>query len=206
MRIFILLNVPSVHMPKLIVGQQLPMRGMTSSSVHDATIGALKADHLKPGAQVSVDHFESRILGRTFDSYGKVSSNSFKGGCIFVDHCTGYFHIENQLGFSAVETIRAKQAFELMSLTHGVVIESYLDRQWCFQSYLGLFSTFAIILNKIHFCGANAHHKNGIAERAILSVSNMARAMLLHATTHWKDGINSTLWPMAVQICGISVQ
>jgi hypothetical protein len=140
--------------------------GMTSSSVHDATIGALKADHLKPGAQVSVDHFESRILGRTFDSYGKVSSNSFKGGCIFVDHCTGIFHIENQLGFSAVETIRAKQAFELMSLTHGVVIESYLTDSGAFKAS-GFVQHIRNHSQQIHFCGANAHHKNGIAERAI---------------------------------------
>ena len=37
------------------------------SSDLDGTIGALKITHLKPGVQVSVDHFESRILGRTFD-------------------------------------------------------------------------------------------------------------------------------------------
>ena len=26
----------------------------------------------------------------------------------------------------------------------------------------------------------------------------MARAMLLHASAHWKHGIDSTMWPMAV--------
>jgi hypothetical protein len=30
------------------------------------------------------------------------------------------------------------------------------------------------------------------------SVSNIARAMLLHASAHWKNGIDSSLWPMAV--------
>jgi hypothetical protein len=69
---------------------------------------ALKAEHLSPGAKVSVDHFESRLLGRTQDSYGKKLSDKYKGGAIFVDHASGYIHVENQLGFSAVETIRAK--------------------------------------------------------------------------------------------------
>ncbi len=170
----------------------------TTSSVHDATIGALKADHLKPGAQVSVDHFESRLHGRTFDSYGKVSSATYVGGCIFVDHCTGYFHVEPQLGFSSVETIRAKQAFELLSLNHGVVISSYLTDSGAFKA-AGFVQHIREHSQKIQFCGRNAHHKNGIAERAVLSVSNMARAMLLHAIAHWKDGIDSTLWPMAVQ-------
>jgi hypothetical protein len=32
--------------------------------------GALKVEHLKPGVNVSVDHFESRLLGQTFDSFG----------------------------------------------------------------------------------------------------------------------------------------
>jgi hypothetical protein len=167
-------------------------------SVHDATIGTLKANHLKPGAQVSVDHFESRLHGRTFDSYGKASSDTYVGGCIFVDHCTGYLYVEPQLGFSAVETIRAKQAFELLSLTHGVVISSYLTDSGAFKA-TGFVQHIREHSQKIHFCGRNAHHKNGIAERAVLSVSNMARAMILHATTHWKDGINATLWPMAVQ-------
>ncbi len=52
---------------------------------------------------------------------------------------------------------------------------------------------------KIQYCGTNAHHQNGFAERAIRTISNMARAMLLHASAHWKHGIDSTMWPMAVQ-------
>ena len=101
---------------------------------NDTKVGALKIEHLKPGAQVSVDHFESRILGRTFDSYGKASSAMYKGGCIFVDHCSGYLHVEHQLGFSAVESIRAKQAYEQMSEHSGVVIESYLTDSGAFKA------------------------------------------------------------------------
>jgi hypothetical protein len=81
---------------------------LNSKQVSDlnSTVGALKVTHLQPGAQVSVDHFESRVLGRTFDSFGKVNSNTYKGGCIFVDHRSGYIFVEHQLGFSAIETIR----------------------------------------------------------------------------------------------------
>jgi hypothetical protein len=60
---------------------------LNSKQVSDlnSTIGALKVTHLKPGAQVSVDHFESQVLGRTFNSFSKVNSNNYKGDCIFVD-------------------------------------------------------------------------------------------------------------------------
>jgi len=49
---------------------------------------------------------------------------------------------------------------------------------------------------RLRFCGVNAHHQNGTAERAIKTVSDMSRAMMLHASVHWKDGIDSSLWPM----------
>ena len=52
---------------------------------------------------------------------------------------------------------------------------------------------------KIQYCGTNAHHQNGVAERAIQIISNMARAMILNAGAHLKHGIDSTMWPLAVQ-------
>ncbi len=164
---------------------------------NDQRDGALKVGHLKPGLQVSVDHFESRLLGRTFDSYGKASSATYKGGCIFVDHCSGFLHVEHQLGFSAVETVRAKQAYEQLAMHHGVVIESYLTDSGAFKAKVFV-NHIRTHEQRLRFCGANAHHKNGVAERAVQSVSNMARALILHASAHWKDGIDASLWPMAV--------
>ena len=166
---------------------------------NDNAVGALKVDHLKSGAQVSVDHFESRLLGCTFDSYGKVTSDTFKGGCIFVDHSSGFMFVEHKLGFSVVETIRAKHAFEALALTHVVVIESYLTDSGAFKA-AAFVNQIRDHSQRIRYCGANAHHKNGVAERAVMmSVSNMSRAMLLHASTHWKNGIDASLWPMAVK-------
>jgi hypothetical protein len=52
---------------------------------------------------------------------------------------------------------------------------------------------------KLKFCGVNAHHQNAVAERSIHTVSECARAILLHASMHWKDSISSSLWPMAVE-------
>ena len=147
---------------------------------------------------MSVDHFESRVLGRTFDSFGKVTSDTYKGGCIFVDHSSGFVHVEHQVGFSAIETIRAKQEFERYSISVGVYVKSYLTDSGTFKatSFVQHIKTHN---QRIHYCGANAHHKNGVAERAVKSISNMARAMLLHASSHWKNGIDASLWPMAVK-------
>jgi hypothetical protein len=159
--------------------------------------GALKDGHLVPGARVSVDHFESILLGRTFDSFGKSSSAKFKGGCIFLDHAASYVHVENQVGLSAVETIRTKQGFERLCMDNGVVVQDYLTDSAAFKA-----NSFVAHINetyqKLRFCGTNAHHQNGLAERSIQTISNMARAMILHASIHWKNGCDSSLWPQAV--------
>ncbi len=176
-------------------------RRATKGNIHTpnpSRVGSLKVDDLQVGATVSVDHFESRLKGRTFDSYGKATSDKYIGGCIFVDHASGYVHVEFQLGFSAIETIRAKQNFEKMAFNHGVIPITYLTDSGAFKA-----NKFVQHIRdhnqKIQYCGTNAHHQNEVAERAIRTISNMARAMLLHASTHWKQGIDSTMWPMAVQ-------
>jgi hypothetical protein len=71
---------------------------MTKTTERD---GALKTGNLKVGARVSLDHSESRLLGRTYDSYGKPSSTNFKGGALYVEHDSGLVHCEHQVGFSA---------------------------------------------------------------------------------------------------------
>lgn len=53
---------------KFAIGHSRTKQSATSVP-NDTRTGALKAKHLKPGVQVAVDHFESRLLGRTFDSY-----------------------------------------------------------------------------------------------------------------------------------------
>lgn len=50
---------------------------------------------------------------------------------------------------------------------------------------------------RLRFYGVYAHHQNGITEKAIKTVSDMVRAMMLHASIQWKDWVDSTLWQMA---------
>jgi hypothetical protein len=50
----------------------------------------------------------------------------------------------------------------------------------------------------ITFSGTGAHHQNGVAERAIQTVTCWARAMLLHLILMWPDKANIALWPFAL--------
>jgi hypothetical protein len=106
-------------------------------------------------------------------------------------------HVEHQLGFSATETLRAKHNFEQLALEHGVVVTNYLADNGTFKARRFVDE----IRNRsqlIRYCGVNAHHKNRCAKRAIRTVTEMSRAMILHASVHWKDKVEPTLWPMAV--------
>ena len=189
-------TIPRCEVCEYAKAHRQPTKG-NSQRVNAATDGSLKNNHIRAGHAVSVDHFESRLLGRTYTSYGSNTASQYVGGCIFVDHMSGFVHVEHQLGFSGSETIRAKQNFEQRSLDYGVLIDSYLADNGVFKA-----NKFVAEIRdrnqKINYCGVNAHHKNAVAERSIRTVSECARALLLHASLRWKSGIDSSLWPMAV--------
>jgi hypothetical protein len=128
--------------------------------------GALKVNHLSSGMRVSVDHFECRQRGRTCDSVVKVTSQQYRGGCLFVDHGYSYVHVEHQFGFSAVETIRAKQSYERICLDNGILVQDYLTDNGAFKA-----NSDVKHIHETHqlmrFCGTNAHHQNEVSEKAI---------------------------------------
>ena len=175
-----------------------PSPGKTSSVVQD-NVGNVKKDHLLAGQRVSVDHFVCSTKGRLFGSHGRTQpEHMYSGGGIFVDHATGYVHIEHQVHLTSHETLQAKDRYEDMCRDHGIIVQSYLsDNSTTFTSseYTTRLSVFKQIMR---FAGVGAHHHNGVAERSIGTIMAMARTMMLHAAIHWPDSADPTLWPMAV--------
>ena len=51
----------------------------------------------------------------------------------------------------------------------------------------------------ISYCGVNAHHQNGVAEKRIRDLQDAARTMLLHAKHRWPSAITANLWPYALR-------
>jgi hypothetical protein len=84
-----------------------------------------------------------------------------------------------------------------MCLDNGLLVQYYLTDSGAFKA-----NSFVKHIHEAHqlmrFCGTNAHHQNGVSERAIQTIINMARSMILHASMHWKDGIDASLCPQAV--------
>jgi hypothetical protein len=46
------------------------------------------------------------------------------------------------------------------------------------------------------YTGVNAHHQNGMAERRVRELQDLARTILIHSkNARWKDSISTHLWP-----------
>ena len=57
----------------------------------------------------------------------------------------------------------------------------------------------------ISFCGVNAHHQNGLAEKAIRDLQEQGWKSLLHAKARWSQAIHTSLWPYALRMaCYVS--
>ena len=52
---------------------------------------------------------------------------------------------------------------------------------------------------ELDFSGVGAHFQNGVAERAIQTVTYWSRAMLLHQMRRWPEAWDEALWPFALE-------
>ena len=86
----------------------------------------LKKNRLLPGHMVSAGHYISRAPGRLYHTKGKSNqSDMFSGGCVFIDHASGYVSIKHQVAINSTETVKAKLTFEREAQSQGVVIKGY---------------------------------------------------------------------------------
>jgi len=161
-------------------------------------VGSIKHEDLFPGQRVSVDHFVCSQKGRLYSSKGKsAEKDMYSGGCLFVDHASGYIFVEHQISFNAAETLKSKHRFERHCNEMGATILNY-------QTDNGVFGAAAFVneINRhgqqVRFAGVGAHHQNAVAERNIGTVMRLARTMMLHAAIRWPEVADASLWPMAV--------
>lgn len=159
---------------------------------------SLKEGHIQPGLCVSCDHYLSPTPGRSISSSGYSSTrHGYNGGTIFVDHCSGKVFHHPQRTITASDTIRGKLLFEREAADVGVSIKSYHSDNGVFNSEE--FKSHCSEQNqKLTFSGVGAHHQNGVAERSIQTISNMARANMIHANIMWPDKAFTDLWPQAM--------
>jgi transposase InsO family protein len=153
---------------------------------------------LKPGDCVSCDHYCSPVKGRVMSDSGYSSTRyGYEGGCIFVDHASSYMFHRGQKSLAASDTIRSKLAFEREAADSGVKIKQIHTDNGVFNS-----AEFRLhcehLKQKLSFSAVGAHHQNGVAENAIRTICNMARANMMHAMIRWPERNMLDLWPFAM--------
>ena len=136
---------------------------------------SLKVDHLLPGQAVSMDQYQSSVRGRLEHTFGKEKEDDkYYGGTIFVDHASTKIFIRHQVSLRAGETIVSKRLFEQECKQYGITVNHYHADHGVFDA-----EEFLDEVNKngqtIDFSGVGAHHQNGVAERAIRTVTEWAR-------------------------------
>ena len=161
-------------------------------------LSSLKAGHTNPGDCFSCDHYISPTPGRVVSHSGHSSTrHGFMGGTIWVDHASQWIFHSPQHSLNAADTIRGKLLLEREAADVGVTIKAIHTDNGVFNS--ALFRSHCKDRNQgLRFSGVGAHHQNGVAENAIRTISNMARANLIHASIRWPERSLIDLWPFAM--------
>ena len=146
---------------------------------------------------LSADNYISRAPGRLYHKKGKSDQyDMFSGGCVFIDHASGYLSIKHKVAINTTETVKAKLNFGREAQSQGVVIKGYHTDNGIFN-YSDFMEELLKKHQKIRFSGAGDSHQNGTADRAIKTVATMERNMLMHSALRFtEDTLSTDLWPM----------
>jgi Reverse transcriptase (RNA-dependent DNA polymerase)/GAG-pre-integrase domain len=150
-----------------------------------------------PGDIISVDQMVSSVPGLMNQLKGTPTVRRYHYATIFVDQFSGLDYVHLMESITAEETIEAKIAFERFAASHGVKIKHYHADNGRFAEN-AFRKAVASSGQSLTFCGVNAHHQNGMAEKRIRDLQDSARSQLLHAKHNWPDAITDNLWPFAL--------
>jgi len=173
--------------------------GASTTTPTSKSEGAISKDALKRGDMVCMDHFVVTEHGRLWTSKGhEPSDRRFCGGTIFVDVASGWIELKFQISLAAADTIQSKMEFERLCQSYGFMVKSYRTDNGTFtaQSMLSHIDQKGQFLS---FSGSGAQLQNGVSERAIKTICEAARTIMLHAALRWPDSYDPALWPMAMQ-------
>lgn len=160
---------------------------------------AIRRGNLAPGDCVSIDQYVCKTPGRLATTLGKEKQDlRYTGGTIFVDHATSFVYIQNQVSLRTGETLHSKWKMETFLDTLGYRVKEYRADNQPFGAK-EFMDDLELQGQQITFSGVGAHFQNGVAERALQTITNWARTMMMHQLVHWPDQFDPSLWPFALE-------
>ena len=159
---------------------------------------AIRRDHLNPGDCVSIDQYICSTRGRLAHTKGREPITSrYRGGTIFVDHASSYIFINHQVSLDVTQTLQGKHKFEKDADLYGIKIKAYRGDNHPFAA-AEFQADIQLEDQDLTLSGVGAHHQNGVAERALQTITTWARAMMMHQMIHWPTQFDAALWPFAM--------
>ena len=159
---------------------------------------AIRRKNMQPGDCVSMDQYESPVRGRLSHTFGKENPNhQYRGGTILCDHSSGFIQAHHQTSLGMGETLQGKHAFESFARQFGIKIKAYHADNAPFDSQ-AMHADIETQGQTLTFSGVGAHFQNGVAERAIQTITTSARAMMMHMLINWPGAFSADLWPFAM--------
>jgi hypothetical protein len=149
------------------------------------------------GGRVHIDQLECSQPGLIPQTKGRLRKDHYNCATIFVDGQSDFGHIYLQSSTNAEQTLAAKHDFERRAKTFGREIRTYHGDNGRFVEHV-FQNDLKAQKQSLSVCGVGAHHQSGIAERRIRTLSERARANLLHAYVRWPEAISTRLWPFAL--------
>ena len=151
-----------------------------------------------PGQVVSMDQLISPTPGFVPTHRGTPTKQRYVGATVFVDHFSDFTYVHLMTEMNSEATVEAKKAFERLAKSYQISIKHYHGDNGLFDTKL-FWSSIKASNQTMSFCGVNAHHQNGKAERRIRDITENARTSLLHAAHRWPKAIHPSLWPAALK-------
>ena len=130
-----------------------------------------------PGQCVAVDMLKSPTLGLIAQLTGRRTTSRYNYATVYVDIAPGYGAVVLQKTAGAAETITGKEEFERHAESCGVKIKAYHADNGTFRA-----NAWREHCHKrsqtLTFASVHAHFENGVAERRIRLLQNLARTMM----------------------------
>ena len=104
----------------------------------------------------------------------------YSGGCVLIDHVSGYMSIKHQVDIKAIENFKAKITLDREDKSKGVMINVYHTDNGILNTSKFMEELFKNH-KKIRFSGVSASHQNGAAERSIKTLVTMTSAIFTQA-------------------------
>jgi hypothetical protein len=129
---------------------------------------------------------------------GKESkSKKYTGGTLFDDHSSQVISRHHQISLGVGEILKAKYKFKKWAKEHGVTVKKYHADDAPFQAE-NFLQDCVHQGQQIDYSGVGAHHQIGVAKRTICTVTQWARAMMIHQAIHCPAKARLDLWPFAL--------